>query len=169
MTNDNTPMSLDDIARALTELTKHVEAIRGGENAPELDPSDPLNEIVGAEHGANDATDTENELAAERIQASGEPSTIRNFLAALMKREGADRWYTISSPRTGKSYRISLITARHSATDPDGTARSITRAHDFELPASLEEVAAGWVVEDTAKVLDVFKLGLRTYTIYEKL
>lgn len=39
--NNNQTMSLEDITRALGELAKHVEAIRGGENAPELDPSDP--------------------------------------------------------------------------------------------------------------------------------
>ena len=161
---------LASIVAALTELTQKVEAIRGGENAaPTLDPNDPLNEITGAEHGANDATDSENERATERIQASGEPRTIRNFLKALMEREDADRWYTISSPRTGKNYRISLITSRHSATAPDGTARSFTRAHDFDLPVSLEEVAAGWVVKNTAKVLDVFELDGTKYAIYEML
>ena len=161
---------LASIVATLTELTKHVEAIRGGENAAaQLDPSDPLNEIMGAEHGATDATDHENERASERIQASGEHRTIRNFLKALVEREDADRWYTVRSDRTRKTYRISLITARHSATDPDGTPRSITRAHDFELPVSLSDVTAGWVVEDTAKVLDVFSLGLNTYAVYEKL
>lgn len=45
--NNNQTMSLEDITRALTELAKHVEAIRGGESEPELDPNDPLNAIVG--------------------------------------------------------------------------------------------------------------------------
>ena len=166
----NIERDLESIVATLTELTKAVEDIRGGENAaPSLDPNDPLSELLKAGDGANDATDNENERAAERIQASGEPRTIRNFLKALMGREDADRWYTVSSPRTGKNYRISLITSRHSATDPDGTAHSITRAHDFDLPVSLSEVKAGWVVEDTAKVLDVFSLGLRTFAVYEML
>lgn len=39
--NNNQTVSLEDITRALTELAQKVEAIRGGENAPELDPSDP--------------------------------------------------------------------------------------------------------------------------------
>lgn len=35
--NNAQTMSLEDITRALTELAKHVEAIRGGEGEPELD------------------------------------------------------------------------------------------------------------------------------------
>lgn len=166
----NNDRDLASIVATLTELTKAVEAIRGGENAaPALDPSDPLNELMRGEDVATDATDNENEFASERIQASGEPRTIRNFLTALMKREGADRWYTVRSNLTRRKYRVSLLTARYSATDPSGTARSFARAHDFDLPVSLNEVAAGWIVDDTAKVLDVFSLGSETYAIYEML
>jgi hypothetical protein len=53
--NNNQTMSLEDITRALTELAKHVEAIRGGENTPELDPNDPLNVVLPTTQVAYDA------------------------------------------------------------------------------------------------------------------
>lgn len=130
----------ENLAATLVEVSQQLEDLRGST----LDPNDPLNEILRAGDGTRDATNSEDERAHARLSESGEP-------------------------RTGKDYRISLITSRHSATDPDGTAHSITRAHDFDLPVSLSEVKAGWVVEDTAKVLDVFSLGLRTFAVYEML
>lgn len=52
---ENNDRDLASIIATLTELTKAVEAIRGGENTPELNPNDPLNEIVGDDHVATDS------------------------------------------------------------------------------------------------------------------
>ncbi len=132
MTENNVQtMSLEDITRTLTELAKHVEAIRGGENEPELDPDDPLNEIAHDGWGATDANDSEVERANRTLRESGEPDTIRNFLKALMSKPNADSWYTVRSRSTRKHYRISQVYTTSGITKPDGYAFLQTRTHDF--------------------------------------
>lgn len=166
-TNNNDPAA---IVAALTELTQKVEAIRGGEKAaPVLDPNDPLNEISESPWCATDANDSEDERANASIDEFGAPRTIRNFLKALMRKEHADSWYTVRSHATRKLYRISRVDEVSGITKPDGYALMQSRAHDFTIPVTLEELTAGWVIGTTAKVLDVFKLGDITYTIYELL
>lgn len=168
--NNNQTMSLEDITRALGELAKHVEAIRGGENAaPALDPSDPLNETSEHPWCAPDATEAEDERANNTISAWGAPRTIRNFLKALVSKEGADSWYTVRSLATRKRYRISRVDEVPSPATLNGYDFLQARTHDFTLPVSLEELTDGWVFRGTAKVLDVFKLDDTTYAIYELL
>lgn len=165
--NNNQTMSLEDITRALTELAKHVEAIRGGESEPELDPSDPLNETSDSPWCATDANNSEDERANNILSEYGSPRTIRNFLKALMRRENADNWYTVRSLTSRKYYRISRVEGVHKLTKPDGSPFPQCRSHDFILPVAPEELTAGWVYRDTTKVLDVFEQDGTTYTIYE--
>lgn len=160
---------LASIVAALTELTQKVEAIRGGESAPELDPSDPLNETSERPWCAPDATDSENERANNTISAWGAPRTIRNFLKALVSKENADSWYTVRSLATRKHYRISQVDGVSGITKPDGYAFAQSRTHDFIVPIPREELTAGWVIGTTAKVLDVFEVEGKKYTIYELL
>lgn len=167
--NNNQTMSLEDITRALTELAQKVEAIRGGENAPELDPSDPLNETSEHPWCAPDATNSEDERADNTISEWGAPRTIRNFLKALVSPESADSWYTVRSLATRKRYRISRVDNVSGITKPDGYAFMKSRTHDFTVPVPREELTAGWVISATAKVLDVFEVGGKKYTIYELL
>lgn len=167
--NNNQTMSLEDITRALTELAQKVEAIRGGENAPELDPSDPLNETSERPWCAPDATEAEDERANNTISAWGAPRTIRNFLKALVSKENADSWYTVRSLATRKRYRISRVDGVSGITKPDGYAFAQSRTHDFIVPIPREELTAGWVIGTTAKVLDVFEVEGKKYTIYELL
>jgi hypothetical protein len=167
--NNNQTMSLEDITRALTELAQKVEAIRGGEGEPELDPSDPLNETSKHPWCAPDATNSEDERANNTISAWGAPRTIRNFLKALVSQENADRWYTVRSLATRKRYRISRVDEVPSPATLDGYDFMQSRTHDFTLPVSLEELTAGWVYRGTAKVLDVFEVDDTTYAIYELL
>lgn len=167
--NNNQTMSLEDITRALTELAQKVEAIRGGENAPELDPSDPLNETSEHPWCAPDATSSEDERANNTISEWGAPRTIRNFLKALVSRENADSWYTVRSLVSRKRYRISRVDDVSGITKPDGYSFSQSRTHDFTLPLNPKELTAGWVIGTTAKVLDVFEVGGKKYTIYELL
>lgn len=167
--NNNQTMSLEDITRALTELAQKVEAIRGGENAPELDPSDPLNETSEHPWCAPDATSSEDERADNTISEWGAPRTIRNFLKALVSQENADRWYTVCSLATRKRYRISRVNEVPSPATLNGYDFMQSRTHDFTLPVPLKELTDGWVYRGTAKVLDVFKLDDTTYAIYELL
>lgn len=169
MSFNNNNNDLAAIVAALTELTQKVEAIRGGESEPELDPNDPLNETSDSPWCATDANDTEDERANNTLSEWGAPRTIRNFLKALMRKENADSWYTVRSHVSQKYYRISRVEEISGITTPDGRALMQSRTHDFTLPVSPEELTAGWVYRNTAKVLDVFKLGNATYTIYEML
>lgn len=167
--NNNQTMSLEDITRALTELAQKVEAIRGGENTPELDPNDPLNETSEHPWCAPDATNSEDERADNTISEWGAPRTIRNFLKALVSKESADSWYTVRSLATRKRYRISRVDEVPSPATLNGYNFMQSRTHDFTLPVSLEELTAGWVYRGTAKVLDVFEVNGEKYTIYELL
>lgn len=165
---ENNNRDLASIVATLTELTKAVEAIRGGENTPELDLNDPLNEVLSS--GTWTATDasTGTDDAANRIlESSGEPRTLRNFLKALLQTHDPDRWYTVRSRATHKRYRVYLAELRNQTTAPDGTTRGVTCTHDFYLPVAPEEVEAGWVIPRVAKVLDVFEWEGEKYLITE--
>lgn len=166
MTENNTPMTLDDITRALTELAKHVEAIRGGENAPELDPNDPLNEIVGEDRVATDSSDVTDARVRTLLEDSGEPRTIRNTLKTYMETINPDNWYTMRSPSTRKYYRIIRVSNQY-VTTPDGSSQVWTSGHDISLPVPIEDLAAGWRVGNSYKVLDVFELNNKKYLIAE--
>lgn len=165
---DNNP-TLASLAATLAEVSKQLEAIRGGENTPELDPNDPLNETSEHPWCAPDATNSEDERADNTISEWGAPRTIRNFLEALVSRENADSWYTVRSLVSRKRYRISRVDDVSRITKPDGYSFSQSRTHDFTLPIGPEELTAGWVIGTTAKVLDVFEVGGKKYTIYEML
>lgn len=86
-----------------------------------------------------------------------------------MSKENADSWYTVRSRSTRKYYRISLVETTSRLTKPDGHAFLQTRTHDFTLPIPVGELTAGWVFGTTAKILDVFDMGGKKYTIYEML
>ena len=161
---------LASIVATLTELTKAVEVIRGGENAPELDPNDPLNEVLPDGHWtATDASENTDDSANRILEASGEPRTIRNFLKAIMQTSNPDGWYTLRSRATNKRYRVYLTELLGQPTSPDGTTRSVTRTHDFFLPVAPWEVTAGWIIPSVAKVLDTFEMDGEEYIIAELL
>lgn len=164
----NNDRDLASIVATLTELTKAVEAIRGGENSPELDPSDPLNEVLSSGiWTATDASTITDDAANRILESSGEPRTLRNFLKALVQTHDPDRWYTVRSRATRKRYRVYLAELRNQSTAPDGTTRGVTGTHDFYLPVAPEEVGAGWVIPRVAKVLDVFEWEGEKYLIAE--
>lgn len=166
MTENN--IDLAAIAATLTELTKAVEAIRGGENTPELDLNDPLNEVLSSgTWTATDASTVTDDAANRILESSGEPRTLRNFLKALLQTHDPDRWYTVRSRATHKRYRVYLAELRNQTTAPDGTTRGVTCTHDFYLPVAPEEVEAGWVIPRVAKVLDVFEWEGEKYLITE--
>lgn len=167
MTDDNTPiMSLEDITRTLTELAKHVEAIRGGENVPVLDPNDPLNEIVADDHMATDSSSVTDAQVRALFEESGEPRTIRNVLKTYMKTSDPDNWYTLRLASTRKYYRIIRVSNRY-VTTPDGSSQVWTSGYDISLPVPIEDLAAGWCVGNSYKVLDVFELNSKKYIIAE--
>lgn len=165
----NNDRDLASIIASLTELTKAVEAIRGGETEPELDPNDPLNVVLPTTHVAYDASGGDDTKMNRILASSGEPRTIRNVLQAYAQLSSPDDWYTL---RSGDNrYRISL-TRHHRVTSPAGVTQTVVSTNDFgiHLPGS-EGLSAGWVVEGppvgTAKVLDVYAHADKQYLIYE--
>lgn len=164
--NNNQTMSLEDITRALTELAQKVEAIRGGENAPGLDPSDPLNGIVADDHVATDSSSVTDAQVRTLFEESGEPRTIRNLLKTYMKTDNPDSWYTVRFSSTRKYYRIIRVSNK-CVTTPDGSSRVWTSGYDISLPVPIEDLAAGWCVGNSYKVLDVFELNSKKYIIAE--
>ena len=169
MTENNQTMSLEDITRALTELAQHVEAIRGGENAPELGPSDPLDKVLSSMQVAYDSSGSEDTNMNRLLASSGEPRTIRNVLRAYTQVVSPDDWYTL---RSGDNrYRISRA-RRHLVTSPAGVTQTTVSTNDFGISLhGSEGLSAGWVVEstpgDTIKVLDVYEHADKQYLIYE--
>lgn len=169
MTENNQTMSLEDITRALTEIAQHVDAIRGGESAPELDPNDPLNKVLPDNHVAYDAEGADDARMNRTLASSGEPRTIRNVLQAYVKSPAPDGWYTLRSGdnryRIARAYRLRV-------TSPVGITKTVVVVCDFGLPLrNSEELSAGWVIEDTpegpVKVLDVYEHAGEQYLIYE--
>lgn len=166
MTENNQTMSLEEITRALTELAKHVEAIRGGENAPELDPTDPLNVIVEDDHMATDSSSVTDAQVHTLFEESGKPRTIRNLLKTYMKTSNPDNWYTLRRASTRKYYRIIRVSNQY-VTTPDGSSQVWTSGYDISLPVPPEDLTAGWCVGNSYKVLDVFELNSKKYIIAE--
>lgn len=164
--NNNQTMSLEDITRALTELAKHVEAIRGSESEPELDPNDPLNVIVADNLVATDSSSVTDARVLTLLEDSGEPRTIRNLLKTYMKTINPDNWYTLRRASTRKYYRIIRVRNQY-VTTPDGSSQVWTSGHDISLPVPIEDLAAGWRVGNSYKVLDVFELNSKKYIIAE--
>lgn len=162
----NNDRDLASIVATLTELTKAVEAIRGGENTPELDPNDPLNVIVGDNRVATDSSAVTDAQVRILFEESGKPRTIRNLLKAYMMTIDPDNWYTLRWAPTRKHYRILRVFNQY-VTTPDGGSQTWTSGHDISLPVPIEDLAAGWCVGNSYKVLDVFELNSKKYIIAE--
>ncbi len=166
MTENNQTMSLEDITRALTELARHVEAIRGDETAPELDPNDPLNEIMGPGQVATDSSSVTDSRVHILLGESSEPRTLRNLLKTYMMTTDPDNWYTVRSRSTSKYYRIVRVFNRY-VTTPDGSSQLWTSGYGIDLPVPIEDLTAGWCVGNAYKVLEVFELDNKKYVIAE--
>lgn len=163
---ENNDRDLASIVATLTELTKAVEAIRGGENTPELDTSDPLNKIVGDDQVATDSAPATDARVRILFEESGKPRTIRNLLMAYMMTNNPDSWYTLRFDTIRKNYRIIRV-RNQCVTTPDGSSQTWTSGHDISLPVPIEDLAAGWCVGNSYKVLDVFELNSEKYIIAE--
>lgn len=166
MTENNQTMSLEDITRALTEIAQHVEAIRGSESKPELDPNDPLNEIMEPGQVAIDSSALADIRVRTLLEDSVEPRTLRNLLKTYMRTLNPDSWYTVRSCSTRKYYRIVRVFNRY-VTTPDGNSQLWASGYGISLPVSIEDLTAGWRVGNAYKVLDVFELNDKKYVIAE--
>lgn len=161
MTENIPPKTLEDIARALSEL---AEAIRGGENEQE---PDPLDEVLPGRHKAADAFGSDGSHAEDILAETGAPRTIRNLLKALMRVPRSDEYYTVFSPSTEMRYRIYRVRGI-SALNHDGSPVPLSRTNDFCLPVSPKDLAPGWDIPGVARVLEVFWKSRKCYIIAEK-
>lgn len=163
----NNDRDLASIIATLTELTKAVEAIRGGASEPELDPSDPLNEVLPSDHKVVDSSTLEDDEADRRLEESGEPRTVRNLLKAMMERDEAEAEYYLRSPRTYTRYRI-LRVLHKPFKRPDGTSfYDVATAH-FAIPANVSaNQLVGTTYDGTYKILETYENNADTYFIVE--
>ena len=165
--SSNNDRDLASIIATLTELTKAVEAIRGGETEPELDPNDPLNEVLPSDHKVVDSSTWEDDEADRRLEESGEPRTVRNLLKAMMERDEAEAEYYLRSPRTHTRYRI-LRVLHKPFKRPDGTSFYDAATAHFAIPANVSaNQLVGTTYDGTYKILETYESNLDTYFIVE--
>ena len=163
----NNDRDLASIVATLTELTKAVEAIRGGESEPELDPNDPLNEVLPSDHKVVDSSTWEDDEADRRLEESGEPRTVRNLLKAMIERDGAEAEYYLRSPRTNTRYRI-LRVLHKPFKRPDGTSFYDAATAHFAIPANVSaNQLVGTTYDGTYRILETYENNLDTYFIVE--
>lgn len=137
----NNDRDLASIVATLTELTKAVEAIRGGENTPELDPNDPLNEVLPSGHKVVDSSTWED--------------------------DEAEAEYYLRSPRTHTRYRI-LRVLHKPFKRPDGTSFYDAATAHFAIPANVSaNQLVGTTYDGTYKILETYESNLDTYFIVE--
>lgn len=168
MTNDN-PMSLEDITRTLTELAKHVEAIRG-EREPALDPSDPLNAIVG---NLRERFPTVSPTARLRVDSylaeTGKPATLRNVLTAYASLHPAKRWVVYRGSADGKLYGIYRVLECRTEAPAGNTFSPSRRTTAFPLPQNKRvSELVGWIFREDEwehKILETYEANGNTYII----
>lgn len=83
-----------------------------------------------------------------------------------MMTNNPDSWYTLRLGSTRKHYRIIRV-RNQCVTTPDGSSQTWTSGFDISLPVPIEDLAAGWCVGNSYKVLDVFELNSEKYIIAE--
>ena len=157
MTKNNP--NLVSLLEALAEVLKMIEATRDSsrENESELDPNDPLNEIMEPGQVATDSSTLADTRVRTLLEDSVEPRTLRNLLKTYMRTLDPDDWYTVRSRSTRKYYRIVRVFNRY-VTTPDGSSQLWASGHGISLPVSIEDLTAGWRVGNAYKVLEVFEL-----------
>lgn len=164
-TNKQTLESIEGLLRA---ITAHLGITPGGASTPEINPNDPLDEVLEEPSSVQCITN----LGADvfnRLERVGRTRTIRNVLKELMRRETSVTNRTVLSEKTGKGYRIYL--ARPYRIDiPSSLPHTMFSTADFPLPGLVKpEAMKGWTVEGKAKVLDAFEINDEQYFICELL
>lgn len=110
--------TLENIEGLLRDIAAHLVITRGDAGAPEINPNDPLDEVL-EEHSSVDGPSIHSAEVFHRLERVGRATTIRNVLKELMRRETIINSRTVRSEKTGKVYRIYLA-ARQSCTHSGG-------------------------------------------------
>lgn len=168
--NNAQTMSLEDITRALTDLAQHVEAIRGGEGEPELDPSDPLNAIVGNLRERFSSVSPTARLRVDSYLAEkGKPATLRNVLTAYASLHPAKRWVVYRGSADGKLYGIYRVLECRTEAPAGNTFSPLRRTTAFPLPQNKRvSELVGWIFREDEwehKILETYEADGNTYII----
>lgn len=167
---DNNP-TLASLAATLAEVSKQLEAIRGSESEPELDPNDPLNEVLPDIVTDRNASFSLDRSAGNYLKENFKPRTIRNLLLAYAHCHPLGYSFSLDSQEGDGVYRIYRITSCR-VVPPDSGPRSPLRSTSaFPLPLDKPAVELiGWTfcfLNRQFKVLDACEIDGRSYLITE--
>lgn len=167
---ENNP-TLASLAETLAEVSKQLEAIRGGESTPDIDPNDPLNEVLPDIVTDRNASFSLDRSADDYLKKNFMPRTIRNLLLAYAHCHPLGYSFSLDSQEGDGVYRIHRVVSCL-AESPAGDTRSPLRSTStFPLP--LDKPAAeliGWTfrfLNRQFKVLDACEIDGRSYLITE--
>lgn len=159
--------TLENIENTLNAIASHMGLTTGDASAPEINPDNPLDEVL-TKHTSVNTLFQHGADAFRRLEQVGRPSTLRNVLKELMRRETVARSFSVVSEKTGKVYRIYLA-SRQLCTHSGGKTVTMYSTSDFSIPRLVEGGLVGWRIGDLAQVLEAFEMNDDQYLICEML
>lgn len=160
--------TLENIESTLKAIALHMGVTSGGASTPEINPNDPLDEVL-EEYSSVDGSTIQGSEVFHRLERVGRAATIRNVLKELMRRETIIDHRTVVSEKTGRVYRIYLARP-YRINIPDSLPHTTFSTADFPIPGLVKpEAMKGWTIEGKAEVLDAFEMNDELYFICELL
>lgn len=160
--------TLESIESTLKAIALHMGVTSGGASTPEINPNDPLDEVLEESSSVHGPAIRGTEVF-NRLERVGRTPTIRNVLKELMRRESLSLSSTVSSEKTGKNFRIYLARP-YRINIPSSLPHTMFSTADFPLPGLVKpEAMKGWTIEGKAEVLDAFEMNDELYFICELL
>ena len=160
------------LLEALAEVLKMIEATRDSsrENAPELDPNDPLNEVVGNPRGRFAPVSELKRLRVDSYLAEkGKPGTLRNVLMAYASLHPAESWFVYRGSGDGKLYGIYRVLECRTEAPAGNTFSPLRRTTAFPLPQTKRvSELVGWIFREDEwehKILETYEADGNTYII----
>lgn len=167
---ENNP-TLASLAATLAEVSKQLEAIRGSESAPELDPTDPLNEVLPNNVTDGNASFSLDRCAENYLKKNLKPRTIRNLLQAYAHCHSNGYSFSLESQEYDGVYRIYRIMECRTESPAGDTRNPIRSTSAFPLPLGKPaSELIGWTfrfLNREFKVLDACEINGRSYLITE--
>ena len=160
--------TLENIEGLLRDIALRMGITPGDASAPEINPNDPLSEVVPYNHESPDVSAYHHLEVVQRLQRMGEPRTIRNLLREYMRDSVCAPLYTIKSPTTGALFAIYRLKVC-SMTSPSGVEHDnvLTTPHFSVVFGTGFPKLIGWTIKGEYKVLDAFEDCGHKYLITE--
>ncbi len=165
--------TLASLAATLAEVSQQLEAIRGESERhtePELDPDDPLNEILPDLVSGQDTTFGLDFRADSYLKLNIQPRTIRNLLLAYARLHPHGYSFSIDSQKGDGVYRIYRV-MQCRAESPEGDIRNTRSTSGFPIPTGKPaSELVGWnlrFLNREFKVLDTCEIDGRSYLFTE--